>query len=131
MASTPPVYRQLPLTGPTLLSVREFKDSKESFDATMAALQGIYLGAHSDLWLDYEKAKTQVLSRTRPLVDLRARFPNKTSAIDHALKAQGISGRPEGAIGYAPLIGRSSDAWTVLLDTQTAEVVTFVAIDSF
>lgn len=131
MASTPPAYRQLPLTGPTLLSVREFKDSKESFDATMAALQGVNLGARPDLWQDYEKAKSQVLAHNRPLADLRSRFPTRTSAIDQVLKAQGISGRPEGTIGYVPLIGRGSDAWTVLLDTQTAEVLAFVPIDSF
>ena len=40
-----PELQQLPLMGPTLLSVRGFKDSKESFDATMAALQGLELGA--------------------------------------------------------------------------------------
>ncbi len=124
-------YRQLPLTGPTLLSVREFKDSNESFDATMAALQGINLGARPDLWQDYEKAKSQVLAHSRPLADLRARFPNEILGIDQALKAQGTSRLAEGAIGYVPLLGRGSVSWTVLIDAHTAEILAFVPVDSF
>ena len=124
----PQGLQRLPLTGPTLLSVREFKDSRESFEATMAALQGAALGARPDLWQSYEQAKPQVLAHARPLADLNARFPARAGDVAKAL--QSAPGRPPTSIGYIPMVGRST-FWTVLIDTNTAEVIAFVPIDSF
>ena len=123
----PPELRQLPLTGPTLLSVRDFKDSKESFDATMAALQGAALGARPDFWQSYEKAKPQILALAKPSAELKARFPANKKEIDSALQA---AGRVPFAVGYIPMVGRQT-FWTVLIDLNTAEVLAFVPIDSF
>lgn len=123
----PPELRQLPLTGPTLLSIRDFKDSKESFDATMAALQGAALGARPDFWQPYEKAKPQILAIAKPLAELKARFPANKKEIDSALQAAGLVPI---AIGYIPMVGRQT-FWTVLIDLNTAEVLAFVPIDSF
>ena len=122
-----PVFQELPLTGPTLLSVREFKDSKENFDATMAALQGLQLGARPDLWQSYEKAKPQVLARAKPLAELKARFPANKKEIDNALRQ---AGNLPIAVGYVPMVSRQT-FWTVLIDLNTAEVLAFVPIDSF
>lgn len=130
LSRAPADLQQLPLTGPTLLSVRDFKDAKESFDATMAALQGAALGARPDLWQSYEKAKPQILARARPLAELKTRFPARTGDIDRALKAASASVRPAAAIGYIPMVGRST-FWTVLIDANTAEVIAFVPLDSF
>jgi hypothetical protein len=123
----PPGLQQLPLTGPKLLSVRDFKDSKESFEATMAALQGAVLGARPDFWQPYEKAKPQVLARAKPLAELKARFPANKKEIDSALQA---AGRVPVGVGYIPMVGRQT-FWTVLIDLNTAEVLAFVPIDSF
>lgn len=119
--------RQMSMTGPTLLSVRDFKDSNESFEATMAALQGAALGARPDLWQPYEKAKSQILARAKPLAELKARFPANKNEIDSALQAAGHV--PIG-VGYIPMVGRQT-FWTVLIDLRTAEVLAFVPIDSF
>ena len=126
----PPELQQLPLTGPTLLSVREFTSSKESLDATMAALQGFSIGARPDLWQNYLLAKPQILTTAKPISDLRVRFASRVEDIDNALKAAGASARPAASMGYIPMMGRSN-VWTVLLDTNTAEVIAFVPLDSF
>ena len=123
----PPELRRLPLTGPTLLSIRDFKDANESFDATMAALQGASLGARPDLWQPYGDAKFQILTLAKPVADLQARFPVNKKSIDSALQA---AGRSTIAVGYIPMVGRQT-FWTVLIDLKTAEVVAFVPIDSF
>jgi hypothetical protein len=123
----PPGLRQLPLTGPTLLSVRDFKDSKESFEATMAAVQGAAIGARPDFWQPYSAGKSQVLARAKTLAELKARFPANKKEIDSALQS---AGRAPIDIGYIPLVGRQT-FWTVLIDLKTAEVVAFVPIDSF
>ena len=126
----PPELQQLPLMGPTLLSVREFKSSKESFDATMAAMQGLALGARPDLWQSYALAKPQILSRMRPLTELKTRFPEHSADIDKALKSAGVANRAATSMGYIPMVGRNT-FWTVLLDTNTTEIITFVPVDSF
>ncbi len=121
-----PTLQQLPLTGPTLLSVREFKDSKESFDATMAALQGLVLGARPDMWQSYAKAKPQIIATAKPLAELKTRFPASAGDIDAALK----SAPPNTPVGYIPLVSRST-FWTVLINTNTAEVLGFVPLDPY
>jgi hypothetical protein len=132
LRQAPAGLRNLPFTGPTLLSVREFRDSQESFDATMAALQGIALGARPDLWQSYAKAKPLIVARARPLTQLKNRFPTRALEIDAAL----ASSRPATeakrgiSVGYIPMVGRSS-FWTVLIDIETTDIIAFVPIDSF
>lgn len=130
LTRAPPNLQRLPLSGPTLLAVREFRDNKESFEATMAALQGAVLGARPDFWQAYELAKPRVVAHARPLTDLKTRFPARTDSIDKALAASNASGRSAGSVGYIPLVGRNL-FWTVLIDIQTAEVLAFVPLDSF
>lgn len=130
LKQAPLEFRQLPLTGPTLLSLREFKDNKERFDATMTALGGVPLGARPGLWQPYAQAKSQVLAHARPLAELKTRFPDRVAKIDGALKSASRGADAMNSIGYIPMIGRK-DFWTALVDTRTAEVIAFVPIDSF
>jgi hypothetical protein len=133
LGQAPADLQQLPLMGPTLLSVREFKDAKESFDATMAAMQGIPLSARPDLWQSYAAAKPQIVARARPLAELKIRFPTHAADLDQALVSSSTASygtRPETSVGYVQMIDREK-FWTVLIDVNTAEVIAFVPIDSF
>ena len=125
-----PDLQQLPLTGPTLLAVRGFKDSKESFDATMAALQGLELGARPDLWQSYDKAKAQVIAAAKPLAELKTRFPARVGDIDAVLQSALQSPPANTPVGYIPLVSRST-FWTVLVNLNTAEVLGFVPLDPY
>lgn len=122
----PPELRAMPWSGPTPLAVREFRDQKENFDATMAALQGVALGARPDLWQTYQQARPRVLAAARPLADFKQRFPARVAEIDRAL----ARAAPRATVGYLPMVGRST-FWTVLLDLNTAKIIAFVPIDSF
>ena len=126
----PAGLRPLPLAGPTLLSVREFKNAQENFEATMAAIQGVALGARPDLWQAYEQAKAQIKARARPVGELKNRFPDHAAEIDQALKSASSAVRAMTSVGYVPLASRDT-FWTVLIDTNTTEVIAFVPIDSF
>ena len=130
LTQAPPDLQHLPVMGPSLLSVREFRSSQESLDATMAALHGAPIGARPDLWQSYALAKPQILATIKPLSELKMRFASRVEDIDKALRAAGASARPQGSTGYIPVVGRTS-IWTVLLDTNTTEVIAFVPIDSF
>ena len=126
LAKAPPELQQLPLLGPTSLSIREFKNNAEQTDATMTAMAGLAVGAQASLWQSYEKGSNQVLAIARPLAELKTRFPASVDDIDKALRsvAKGM------VVGYVPLIGRDK-AWTVFVNLKTAEVLAFAPLDSF
>ncbi|WP_326538073.1 TfpX/TfpZ family type IV pilin accessory protein [Pseudorhodoferax sp.] len=117
----------MPLTGPTLLAVRPFRDEQEKMAATMVALQGISLSARPDLWQRYGDARPAVLAAAKPVAELKSRFGPEAARIDAAVAA---SGRSADALVYLPLAGRKS-FWTVLIDRSSADVVGFIALDAF
>lgn len=127
LAKAPPSLQKLPLTGPTVIALRPFKNPAEEFEATRAALSGFALAARSDLWREYDPARADVLKEAKPAADLYARFTNQAAQIDRAIAA---TGRPVAELRYLPLLGRKM-AWTVLLDANTAEPVGFLPLDSF
>lgn len=127
LAKAPPGVDPLPLSGPTLLAVRPFKDNKEEADATLAAVQGAQLGARPDLWEPYAQAIPRVLQAARPVTALKARFAQQAPEIDRILAAAGSAS--EKAV-YLPMVGRKS-FWTVFLDPVSGQVVAFMPLDSF
>jgi hypothetical protein len=127
LAKTPSGIEALPITGPTLLSVRAFKNSTESLDATMAALQGMNLGARPDLWQAYAAGKPDVLKIAKPATLLKTRFANQSNDIDAVLAKVN---RTAQNTSYVPMAGRKS-FWTVFIDPATADVVAYMPLDSF
>jgi hypothetical protein len=117
----------LPMTGPTLLSLRPFKDEAEKTDATLAAFKGLSLAARPDLWQSYEKGIPDVLKEAKPLALLKSRFPNRVAEIDKVLAPFGSAGQ---GMVTLPMVGRKS-FWTVFVDPVTAEVKAFMPLDSF
>ncbi|MNV21370.1 hypothetical protein D3C71_1123040 [compost metagenome] len=127
LARAPADLQNLPLTGPTPIALRPFKDQAESFDATMAAVGGTPLSARSDLWQPYANSVADILKESKPASDLHTRFAAQTAQIDQAIKD---SGKTVDQLRYLPLVGRNN-AWTVLLDAQTAEPMGYIPLDSF
>jgi len=127
LAKAPTSLQKLPVTGPTVIALRPFKNPAEQFDATMAAFEGFPLAARSDLWQAYEPVRADVLKEAKPVAELRARFSNQAAQIDLAIAA---TGRPVTDLRYLPLLSRKT-AWTVLLDTTTAEPLGYLPLDSF
>lgn len=127
LVQTPRGIKALPLTGPTLLAVRPFKDDKEKMDATMAALQGVSLASRPDLWRPYEQATADVLQAAKPATQLLTRFAPQAAEIARVLRDANRT--PENVV-YLPLVGRKS-FWTVFLDPVTAQVLTTMPLDSF
>ena len=126
LVKAPPDLQEWPWTGPTLLSVRAFKNNAEQTDATMVALNGLAVGAQPHLWQSYNKGRSDVLAVAKPLAELKARFAPRVPEIDQALKAV-----PSGVVvGYVPMADRNS-FWTVFVDLKTAEVLAFVPIDPY
>ena len=123
----PDQVKAMPWLGPTLLAVRPFRSSDESFKATLAALEGVQIGARPDFWQPYPDARAQVLQAAKPIGHLKQRFLARAGEIDHWLKE---SGRASDKVVYLPMVGRKF-FWTVLLDAATADVLGFMPLDSF
>jgi len=124
---TPPGIDALPVWGPTMLSVRPFKDEEEKFSATMAALQGVSLASRPDLWQRYEEAAPRVRAAARPVSELLGRFPGQAEAVNQALKS--ADRKPENTV-FLPMVGRKA-FWTAFVDPATAQVVGFMPLDPF
>jgi hypothetical protein len=126
--AVPPGIELAPLGGPTLLSLRPFRNPQEKTDMTLAALQGVQLSARPELWQTYEAGRGDILRAARPVAQLKSRIPQRAAEIDALLRQ---SGREAAAAAYLPLVARKAEAWTVLLDAKTAEVIGFLPLDSF
>jgi hypothetical protein len=125
---TPRGIEALPLDGPTLLSLRPFRTAQENLEFTMAALGGVHLSARPELWQTYEAGRDEILKAAKPVSQLKSRFPARAAEVDEAVRKAG--GDPARA-AYLPLIARKADAWTVLLDPDSAKVIGYVPLDSF
>ena len=124
---TPAGIDALPLTGPTLLTLRSFKDANEKMEYTMAALQGVSLASRPDLWQTYEKGVVDILKSSKPASELKGRFGSQVNEIDRVLLAVG---RKSDNVVYVPLVGRKS-FWTVFLDPVDATILATMPLDSF
>ena len=127
LSQAPAELQALPLTGPTLLSLRAFKTADEQMTSTLQAAQGLAQAAQPGLWQPYSTARTDILKEAKPVTQLKSRFPNQAAEIDSAVAKSGFSAEK---LGYLPLLGRK-DAWTVLIDSVNAQPVGFLPIDSF
>ncbi|KQT12374.1 TfpX/TfpZ family type IV pilin accessory protein [Ramlibacter sp. Leaf400] len=127
-SKTPPGIVVAPLGRPTVLSTRDFHSEKEKFEFTMAALQGIHLGARPDLWEPYAAGRDRILGAAKPLSDLKRRFPQQAAVVDDAVRQ---IHRDAATLRYLPMMARKAEGWTVLLDDRTAEILGFLPLDSF
>lgn len=125
-AKVPPGIAVAPLSGPTLLSLRPFRNANEQGDFTLAALGGVQLSARPELWQTYEAGRAEILRAAKPAAELKQKFPQHGAEIDAAL-----GGRKPATVAYLPLVARKAEAWTVLLDASNAEVIGYLPLDSF
>ena len=127
MGRIPPGMDAFPLTGPTLLALRPFKDNSEQTTATIAALYGTHLSVRPELWMDYDKAKPEILKAAKPVAALMAAQPAFAAPLQKALADHH---RSMDNTVYLSLASRAGFG-TALLDATTAQPVAFLPLDSF
>jgi len=124
---TPKDVVALPWTGPTVLSLRPFRDAAERTDATIAALQGVPLGVRPDLWRSYDAGRNEVIAAARPITQLHDRLPAEAQRIKAVILDLGLDAA---TVAYVPMASRRG-FWTVLVDSRTAAILGYLPIDSF
>jgi len=117
----------LPWTGPTLIAARPFRNANEDQEATLAALEGLHIGARPELWQPYDAARARISAQARPATELKSRFAALASQIDEVLRP---SGRSIEGVAYVPMVGRNS-FWTAFVDAKSADVIAFMPLDPF
>jgi hypothetical protein len=117
----------MPWTGPSLLSLRDYKNGKEKTDVMFEELAGYPIGARPEFWQPYGLAKADVVRKAQPVATLKTRFPAQANAIDRTLKE---AGRTAESTVYLPLVGRDQ-FWTVFLDPVTAQTIAYLPLDPF
>ncbi len=127
LGKAPPGITALPVTGPTLLSLRPMS-VQENVEMTIAALGGVSLSARPELWQTYEAGRAAVLTAARPAAELPQRFPAQSAEIARAVAR---TGRAAEALAYLPVAARKDTFWTALIDRQDARVLTYLPLDSF
>lgn len=113
---------------PQLIGVRAPVDSAEMLKSLDLSLGGIDPSVRPDWWVPYEVVKARVLSKARPVEELRAKKPNDVLQIDQAVRE---SGRPASQLAWLPVTSFQSTGWVAFVDKDTASVVTFAPLDGF
>lgn len=110
-----PQFRHAPLGGPGLAAAEMPTDPDERNKVVQAAFAGRDMQEFPRLWVPYEERRAEVLSKAKPLEQMRS-DEDVGAAIDEYLAAAGA-----GAKDVPALLLRTRFAWlVVLLDPKTA-----------
>ena len=113
-----PQFRKAPIGGPGLAAAEMPANPEERRKVIEAALAGRDMQQLPRLWVPYDKARAEVLSKAKPLVYFR-----KDSDVGPAVNAY-LAGESAGAKDKPALLLRTRFAWlVVIVDPKTAEPV--------
>lgn len=111
----PADYRELPLGGPWLLSVRPPAPGQESNEALFKALSGLDWSQRPRFWQSYDVRRAEAMAKARPVSVLLARYPSLRPSVSEALADAKV---PEADARFLPLSGARKGDWIVVLDAR-------------
>ena len=126
LALAPEPYKRLPLFGPERIGTRLSEPGPEQLKSLMLAMEGKDLSRRPSHYRDYRLARSDVLSRARPVSALFEKYPDRIAELRVALSS---TGREEGKLRYLPLVARQQ--WVAFVDSETAEILGYGAFDGF
>lgn len=128
LPQAPPGLRQLPWTGPTLISLRAPRDSQELLKSIDLSTAGKEPSLRPGWWQEYGLGLPQLLKRAKPVAQLANAHPTQKKLIDDAVQKAGVS---EASLLWIPLTSAKSMDWVVLLDKKTGLPRAYVPLDGF
>ena len=127
LPQAPPALQQLPLTGPTMLTLRPLRND-ETFTAIMAAFGGAQMAFRPDLWQPYNaQAKQRAWDASKPVAALLKKYPGQQAALAQIAQDTGFS---ESQLRYLPAQARNT-VWSAILRPQTADIIGFLPVNGF
>lgn len=122
-----PEFQTLPRMGPQLVAVRPFHSASEKMEVTVAAMQGVDIGARPDLWVSYESQQQAIQAAAMPIEPLLAKHRSARPAVEKAMAAAGL---PIAGVRYLPVAGRQL-FWTAILSPKDARPLLYLPIDPY
>jgi hypothetical protein len=122
----PEGLRELPLTGPWTLAVRESRPGQERNESIfMAVLKGVDTSQRPSFWMPYHDRRQQAFEKARPLRELIRRYPAEA---DGLLASVASAGLREENVRFLPVIARGD--WVALL-RPNGDVIDFARLDGW
>jgi hypothetical protein len=128
LPAAPEGLRQLPWTGPTLISIRAPRSNEEFVKSLDLSMAGQEPALRPGWWQDYALALPKVQQRAKPLSALDKLPPAKKLELDKAVNTAAI---PASELLWLPLTHRRAMDWIVLLDKKTGQPRAYAHIDGF
>ena len=91
----------------------------------MSSMAGVDLQTFPQYYVPYEGEAPQAVKRSKPLTELRRRYPERAGYIDDVVAGLG---RREGDTRYLPLRARARD-YCALIDAKSGAIVGFLNVD--
>lgn len=124
-----PEFTTLSLTGPRLVGTRLAQPTDADFPASLQlALNGLPPAFRPARWVPYPEQEGQVLKELKPLSELRAKNPDKSTEINSMVRAGGMK---ESQLGYLPLVNDEKNDWVVVVSRHDALPKAYLHIDGW
>lgn len=127
LKDAPEGLRQLPWTGPRLVSAVKPTDGDAQFRAIELALSGIHLAMQPVYWRDYASQADIAWRAARPVAKLLAQYPDQADAARRIAQSSGIA---LDSLRFLPLTSRHAD-WVALIAPADARIVGYLDVDGF
>jgi hypothetical protein len=118
----------LPWTGPKLIGVREPLNVDEQLKSIDLSLNGNDPSVRPSWWQDYKLTKNKAVRASKPISELRIKYPTQTGLINSAILA---SGQLEQSLRWMPLTSFKTSDWIVFLDIESALPKAYLPLDGF
>ncbi len=120
-------YSMRPNWGPQLVSIREAKDAEEHNKMLDSGLQGKDYSVLPAYYVPYEQGLPELKRRAKPVSDLERRRKEAKPLIASAVAELQV---PVERLLWMPVMHKSG-FWTVLLDSDTGQPVSWLPVDPY
>jgi hypothetical protein len=120
-------YNKRPHWGPHLVAIREPRDIEEHNKMLMSGLAGKDYSVLPEYYMPYEQDLAELRSRAKPVNDLEKRHPQAKPLVASAVMELHM---PVERLVWMPVMHKSG-FWTVLLDSDTGQPVSWLPVDPY
>lgn len=129
MSSAPEGLRTLSLLGPKQLGVRLATPTDPDYLSSIkAALQGDHPAFRPLRWVPYDQQRQAVIASAQPISVLREKNEDSQKVVDNFLSNAGLTADK---VGYLPLIAGGNGDWSVVIDRESAEIISYLRLDGW
>jgi hypothetical protein len=121
------LYGKRPNWGPQLVAIREAKDVEEHNKMLFSGLQGKDYSVLPAYYVAYEQGLPELERRAKPLSELERRHEEAKPLVASAVAELQV---PVERLVWMPVMHKSG-FWTVLLDCETGQPVSWLPVDPY